>query len=191
MGKNPKHLLQYQGPGIVTKSLSPSNTSFEIKCNNRTYRRNIMHMSPYTSPNVVPAQLQVHIDNTVSVGTFVAVLDNSNDKRYHIAKVLDIGEHTTMLHYYGTRAPRLRNAIWHPVYTHPRTNVIIMEEPDTIVLHHMKYTGTIDTRPIDDSLIILPNVGMTDKLRINARSRQILRSKTGYSHHRLTHTWDR
>ena len=191
MGKKPKHLLQYQGPGIVTKSLSPSNTSFEIKCDNRTYRRNIMHMSPYSSPNRVPAQLQVHIDNTVSVGTYVAVLDNSNDKRYHIAKVLDIGEHTTMLHYYGTKAARLRNAIWHPVYTHPRTNVIVMQEPDTIVRHHMKYTGTIDTRPIDDSLIILPNVGITDKMRINARSRKILRSKTGYSHHRLTHTWDR
>ena len=111
MRKKPKHLLQYQGSGIVTKSLSPSNTDFEIKCENRTYRRNIMYMSPYTSPNVVPAQLQVHIDNTVSVGTFVAVLDNSNDKRYHIAKVLGIGEHTTLLHYYDTKVPRLRNAM--------------------------------------------------------------------------------
>ena len=191
MGKKPKHMLQYQGPGIISKSLSENNTAFEIKCGTHTYRRNIMHMSPYTSSEMVPVQLQVHIDNTVSVGSYVAVLDNSNDTKYHIAKVLDIGELTTTLHYYGTKGNRLRNALWRPVYSHPRTNVIVMQEPDTIVRHHVKYTGTIDTRPIDDSLIILPNVGMTDRMRINAKSRKILRSKTKYSHHRLTHTWDR
>ena len=49
--------------------------------------------------------------------------------------------------------------------------------------------GAIDTRPIDDSLIILANVGMTDTNCVNARSRGILRKKTNYKHHRLTYTW--
>ena len=31
MGKNPNHMLQYKGPGIITESLSPNNTDFKIK----------------------------------------------------------------------------------------------------------------------------------------------------------------
>merc|ERR1711998_103596 len=49
MGKNPKHMLQYQGPGEIVESLSNNNTAFKIKCGNRMYKRNIMHISPYTS----------------------------------------------------------------------------------------------------------------------------------------------
>ena len=36
MGKNPKHMLQYQGPVIITEALSNNNTSFAIKFNNHT-----------------------------------------------------------------------------------------------------------------------------------------------------------
>ena len=86
MGKNPKHMLQYQGPGVIVESLSNNNTAFKIKCNNRTYRRNIMHISPYKSTKLVPAELQVRVDNTVTAGTFVAVLDSTHDRRFHIAK---------------------------------------------------------------------------------------------------------
>ena len=31
MGKNPKHMLQYQGPGTIVESLSNNDTSFKIK----------------------------------------------------------------------------------------------------------------------------------------------------------------
>lgn len=190
MNKKPKHMLQYKGPGIISESLSPNNTAFKIKCGTRTYRRNIMHISPYTSQEVVPAQLQLAIDNTVSVGTYVAVLDNTNDVHYHIAKVLDIGEQTTELHYYASKSLRLRNAIWQPVYVHPHTNVTVMEEPDTIHRIDSRLTGMIDTKPTEDSLIILANVGMTDRMRISQRSRTILKNKTKYSHHRFTHSWN-
>ena len=64
MGKNPKHMLQYQGPGIITEALSNNNTSFAIKCNNRTYKRNIMHISKYISDRLVPVNLQMYIDNS-------------------------------------------------------------------------------------------------------------------------------
>ena len=149
-----------------------------------------MHISPYTATGRVPAELQVRVDNTVTAGSYVAVLDNSNDTKYHIAKVLDIGELTTTLHYYGAKKRRLREAIWRPLYQHPRSNVVVMQTPETIIRDHLQYTGRIDTRPRDDSLIILANVGMTDRNRINARTRRVLASKAGYSHHRITSTWD-
>ena len=149
-----------------------------------------MHISPYKAELEVPPQLQVHIDTTVSVGTFVAVLDDSNDKRYHIAKVQDIGERLTQLHYHATKSRKLRNALWRPVYEQPHTNRYVMAAPDTIHRDDMKYIGTIDTRPPEDSLIILANVGMTNRMKVDARSREILRKMNGYSHHRLTQTWN-
>ena len=190
MGKNPKHMLQYQGPAEIVESLSDNNTAFKLKCGNRTYKRNIMHISPYTSSGRVPAELQLKVDTTVTPNTFVAVLDDSSDKKYHIAKVLDVGERSTTLHYYATKGRKLRGATWRGLYHHPHSNVILMEKPDTIIRNHLRYTGTIDTRHIDDSLILLPNVGMTPRRRINIRTRQILRSKTGYSHHVLLRTWN-
>ena len=190
MGKKPKHMLQYQGPGIIVEALSPNNTAFKIKCGNRMYRRNIMHISPYKAQDVVPPQLQLHIDNSVTVGSFVAVLDNTDDRHYHLAKVIDIGEDTTQLHYYATQSQRLRDAVWRPLYIQPHTNIIVMEQPDTIYRDHTQYTGTIDTMPLEDSLIILPNVGLTDRKRINARTRSILSKKTKYKHHCIKHTWD-
>ena len=182
-------MLQYQGPGVVVKSLSNNDTSYRIKCGNRHYNRNIMHMSPYTSSHEVPAQLQLHIDNTVSVGTYVAVLDNDNDTKYHIAKVLDINEHTTKLHYYCTKGKRLRSAKWQPLYVSPNSNMVVTVQPDTIDRDYRYYTGAINTLPIEESLIILANVGMTDAMRVNTRSRNILRRKTKYAHHRITFTW--
>ena len=190
MGKNPKHMLQYQGPGEIIESLSTNNTAFKIKCGNRIYKRNIMHISPYTATTQVPAELQLRVDNTVTAGSFVAVLDDTNDRRYHIAKVIDVGEQATTLHYYATTSRRLRNALWKPLYKHPRSNVILMEQPDTIIRNDLTYTGTIDTRPINDSLILLANVGMTDRKRVMGRTRQILKRKTGYKHHILLQTWN-
>ena len=70
------------------------------------------------------------------------------------------------------------------------TNVILVEKPDTIIRNNLRYTGTIDTRPLSDSLILLPNIGMTDAHRINKRTRTILKSKAGYSHHVLLRSWN-
>ena len=98
MGKNPKHMLQYQGTGIITEAISDNGTVFSIKCNNRTYNRNIiMHISPYTATDLVAAELQLHVDTTINEGSYVVVLDNTGDTKYHIAKVIEVGEQTTRL----------------------------------------------------------------------------------------------
>ena len=112
MGKKKKHILQYVGPGVIVESLSPNNTSFRIKYKDRHYQRNVMHMLRYRSPDEVPANLQMYIDNTISVGSYVAVLDDSEDRHYHVAQVLDITDHNTTIHYMGTGTRNLRGAQW-------------------------------------------------------------------------------
>ena len=189
MGKNPKHMLQYQGPGIITEALSDNNTSFAITYNNRTYKRNIMHMSRYTSEKYVPPNVRMYIDNTHNVGSFVAVLDAAGDNHYHIAKILSIDEHTTRIHYYATYGARLRSATWKPLYLLPHTNQIVMRQPDTIGRNQTKWTGVIDTKPTGEGLIILANIGMTAAMKINSRAYKILHTMNDYSHHVLTRTW--
>lgn len=191
MGKNPKHMLQYQGPGVITESLSNNNTSFAIKYNNRTYKRNIMHMSKYTSTKNVPAKLQMYIDNSHNVGSFVAVKDQLDDTNYHLAKILSVDEHTTTVHYYATYGTRLRSATWKPLYQLPHTNQIVMKKPETINRDHVQWTGTIDTQPTGEGLIILANIGMTPTRKIGSRSRKILTTMNDLSHHILTDTWMR
>ena len=191
MGKNPKHMLQYQGPGVITESLSNNNTSFAIKYNNRTYQRNIMHMSKYTSTKNVPAKLQMYIDNSHNVGSFVAVKDQPEDNHYHLAKILSVDEHTTTVHYYATYGTRLRSATWKPLYQLPHTNQVVMKKPETINREHVQWTGTVETQPTGEGLIILANVGMTPNMKIGSRSRKILTSMNDHSHHILTNTWMR
>ena len=161
MGKNPKHMLQYKGPGKIVKALSPNGTAFEIKCGAYTYRRNIMHLSKFTSEEEAPANVQLKVDYTVSVGSYVAVLDDDEDEHYHIGRVTDINENVTTIHYFSTKGRTLRSGVWAPLYHHPHSNQIVRREPETVTRNFMRYTGVVDTRDREDSLIILPNVGLT------------------------------
>jgi len=190
MGKRKKHILQYVGPGVIEESLSPNNTSFRIKYKNRHYERNVMHMFRYKSPDEVPADLQMQIDNTVSVGSYVAVLDDDEDRNYHIAQVIDITDEITTIHYLGTGGRNLRGAQWKKLYHLPGSNEISVHEPRTIVRNWMRFTGTIRTGAGEDSLIILANLGFTgpDTMRINARTRKIL-SRSKLRHHVMGRTW--
>jgi transposase InsO family protein len=111
LGKNPKHMLQYAGPGRITRSLSDKGTSWEISWNGRRYQRNVMHMHHYRpDQHVLYEQRAVH-DNNVMVGSFVAVLDTAGDPNYHVAKVTSITETCTKLHYMGTQSTQLRSCV--------------------------------------------------------------------------------
>jgi hypothetical protein len=188
MGKKQKHMLQYVGPGEITEVLSPNNTSFRIRYQNRYYQRNVMHLSKYTSMNQVPGDLQVALDNEITVGCFIAVLDDSDDKLYHVAKVIDITDQHTTLHYYGTRGRQLRGCVWKALYIEPGSNHIVQHQLESLVRNWTRFTGVIDTRIRDDSLVILANLGFTDAMKINAATRKIL-NKTKYKHHRMGRTW--
>ena len=133
----------------------------------------------------------MYIDNSYNVGSFVAILDRTDDTHYHIAKIMNLDEHTTTVHYYATYGNRLRSATWRPLYQLPHTNQIVMDKPNTINRNRTQWTGTIDTLPIGEGLIILSNIGMTVSMKINSRACKVLRSMNKYSHHILTHTWMR
>ena len=189
MGKKKKHLFQYSGPGEIVESLSPNGTSFRILYKGRHYNRNVMHLNRYKALTEIPAALQLVIDKTVSVGSYVAVLDNTEDNHYHMAQVIDITDQSTTLHYMGTRSNRIRDAKWTKLYHHPGSGDVLTHQPQNLVRNWMRYTGIIDTKSNDESLIILPNVGFTGTMRINANSRNAL-GRFPLQHHRMGHSWN-
>ena len=50
---------------------------------------------------------QIELDPEVTVGSFVAVLDSSDNTRYHM---IDITDQNMMVHYYDTKIRQLRGA---------------------------------------------------------------------------------
>ena len=147
-----------------------------------------MHLSKYTSPNQVPGELQVAVDNEITVGSYIAILDNSDDKHYHVAKVIDITDANTTVHYYSTKSRQLRGAKWTALFHHPGTNQVVPHEPQAYVRNWARYTGVIETKSMDDSLVILANLGLTDTMRLNAATRKLLR-RTQLGHHIMGRTW--
>ena len=147
-----------------------------------------MHIHRYRATEQVPAALQLVIDHTVSVGSYVAVLDTYDSPRYHLAQVIDITDENTTLHYLGTKSRRLRDATWTKLYHHPGSGEVVMYQPRTLVRNWTRYTGVIDTREREDSLIILSNVGLTDRARINGSSRNAL-DRFPQRHHVVGRTW--
>jgi len=188
MEKKKKHMLQYVGPGEIVKVLSPNNTAFRIKYQNRFYERNVMHLCKYKSLDQVPGDLQIAVDTEITVGSFIAVLDDSEDRRYHVAKVIDITDDNTVVQYYGTKSRQLRGAKWMALFHHPGTNEVVPHEPTALVRNWARFTGIVETRSMDDSLVILPNLGLTDTFRLNSTTRKLL-NRTKYSHHIMGRTW--
>ena len=189
MGKKKKHMLQFVGPGEIVQVLSPNNTAFRIRYQGRHYERNVMHLSKYKSADIVPGDLQIAVDNEVTVGSFIAVLDDDSDTHYHVAKVIDITDEHTKLHYYGTKGRKLRGAKWVSLFHHPGTNEVIQHEPNhAYVRNWAMYTGTIDTRARDDSLVVLANLGLNPSMRLNAATKRLL-ERTKYKHHVIGRTW--
>ena len=188
MGKKKKHMLQYAGPGEIVEILSPNKTAFKILYRDRHYQRNVMHINKYTSPEQVPGDIQIALDPEITVGSFVAVLDSSDDTRYHIAKVIDITDQNVIVHYYGTKSRALRGAKWMPLYHQPGTNQIVQHEVQTYARNWTRLTGDINTNPEEDSLIVLANLGLTDTMRLNVQTRRLLK-RTRYEHHIMNRTW--
>ena len=82
----------------------------------------------------------------------------------------------------------MRGCVWKPLYIEPDTNHIVQHQLESLVRNWTRFTGVIDTRIKDDSLVILANLGFTDTMKINAASRKVL-NKTKYKHHRMGRTW--
>ena len=70
-----------------------------------------MHMQPYVPDAHVLHEQRAVQDNTVQVGSYVAVLDSGEDNHYHLALVTDLTDQITTLHYLGTGSNELRSAV--------------------------------------------------------------------------------
>ena len=198
LGKNPKHMLQYAGPGSVIHSLSDNGTCWEISWNGRRYQRNVMHMHHYRpDQHVLYEQRAVH-DNNVMIGSFVAVLDADGDANYHIAKVIKHTETLTKLHYMGTQSKQLRSCVWQYMFHEKpqgRRRKNRGPVPKSTFRMHVNETGypnpivgELDTLPIGESLIVLPNLGFNEHMRLSKDTILLLR-ELPYKHHVYLKTW--
>jgi transposase InsO family protein len=188
MGKNPKHMLHFVGPAEIVESLSDHGTSWRLEWNGSHYRRNIMHMEPYRPDDYVQHQQRAVVDNTVYLNSYVAVLDNDDDGNYHVAKVIGLNANQTKLHYMGTASKTLRSAKWRLMYHRLDGEGYQWYNPNTITRRHEPLTGMIDTRPREDSLIILPNLGFNEHMQFNKDTATILKTYQ-QKHHVYGRTW--
>ena len=162
LGKNPKHCLQFAGPAIITKALSENGTAWRLTWNGRTYNRNIMHMQPYAPDTHVLQEQWAVQDNTVQVGSYVAVLDGGEDQHYHLALVTDISDKIRVLRYLGTGSTELRSAVWHWAYRRKRGKQRYELTREDRPNHQL--VGDVDSLPVGQSLIVLPNVGLDEHM---------------------------
>ena len=70
-----------------------------------------MHMQPYSPDAHVLQEQRAVQDNTVQVGSYVAVLDGGEDVNYHLALVTEVTDQLTVLRYLGTKSKELRSAV--------------------------------------------------------------------------------
>ena len=123
------------------------------------------------------------------VGSYVAVIDGDEEVNYHLGQVVNITDQLTTIHYMGTRSRQLRSAVWKKLYHHPGSGQVVSEQPQNLIRNWTRFTGEIDTRPQEDSLIILANIGFTETGRVNSTSRDML-NRLPYRHHVMTRTWN-
>ena len=105
---------------MITRALSENGTAWQLTWNGRTYNRNIMHMQPYSPDAHVLQEQRAVQDNTVQVGSYVAVLDSGEDQHYHLALVTEMTDQVRVLRYLGTGSTELRSAVWHWTYRRKR-----------------------------------------------------------------------
>ena len=145
-----------------------------------------MHMQPYAPDAHVLLEQEAVQDNTVQVGSYVAVLDDGKDDYYHLALVTDMTDQLTLLRYLGTKSKEIRSAVWQWAY-HRSTSTYVLRKEDQ---PNKQLVGSVQTLAVGLSLIILPNVGLDEHMRVTKDSRDILR-QFPEKHHVHGDTWDR
>ena len=147
-----------------------------------------MHMQPYSPDAHVLLEQRAVQDNTVQVGSYVDVLDSSEDKHYHLALVTEMTDKVTALRYLGTGSTELRSAVWQWAYRKKRGKQQYVLAREDRPNHQL--VGSVNNLPIGQGLIVLPNVGMDEHMRMTRSSRDILK-EFPEEHHVHGMTWDR
>ena len=101
----------------------------------------------------------------------IAVLDDPDDRKYHIAKVLSLADNEARVHYYGTRSKVLATAKWVKTYADRKDRILLhtprREERAT------KYTGIV---PVVQDLVLARNLRLRPNQQLTFSSAQLLAS---------------
>ena len=147
--------------------------------------------------DIPPIPLGVLRDDNITVGSMVAVLDRTGDKYYHVARVMDITDTMTTIWYACTKSKTLATAKWKFIYKDPDNYhgsvPVFVIAANVANVDDYRYTGTIPTEDIDDSLILMANLAIiqsasTASFRIDKHSIKHLMD-TNLQHHVLGKTW--
>ena len=71
----------------------------------------MLKQDTYTASGT-PKLFELTLDTTITQGSFVAVLDDDEDKSYHVAEVLSVVNEQVNVHYWGTTTKKLETAKW-------------------------------------------------------------------------------
>ena len=192
-GRKPKHLKWWAGPATIVEQLSRNGTTFRMLFNKNIYERHVINIQPWRGNTTSPNLPKLQRDDTISIGSMVAVLDDDEDKHYHLAQVLDITNDEITLWYAATKSKKLKSARWRLLYRdpiYPDTNYRYSDQSD---IYDLRFTGKIDNLPVGKGLIPLANIAIKDKsnpksFRIDNLSMAILR-ELQLTHHSLDSTW--
>ena len=132
-------------------------------------------------------------DDSINVGSVVAVLDDDQDKHYHIAKVIDITDSITTLWYVSTKDKHLRTVIWRWMYYDSSNGSKCVYSPPANCMNpeDFRFTGSIQTQDVNSGLIIESNLDTSTTstgIRIGSISVASL-NVTQYQHHVINKTW--
>ena len=84
-------------------------------------------MTPYNSDET-PHLYELTLDQTVTAGSFIAALDDDEDKLYHIAEVISVINEQIKVHYWGNN---IAQAKWEPLWFVQGTNKVSRIKPKT------------------------------------------------------------
>ena len=169
-------------------SLSKNNTTFRLSFKGRNYDRQVLNMSPYRSDDQ-PQLYRLTDDTTVTIGSLIAVKDESEHTQYHLGQVLEIVDNNAKIWYYATTT-RHTQSKWRPLYgTYENDTSVTFNKPLPVDEGTMRYTGLINLNiEEDDTLVVMPNIALTKSGGLNASSKKRL-AESGLTHHVRGETW--
>ena len=178
-----KHLLQYKGPAVITNVRTP--TTYDLTYKGRQYARATSELRPYRAEretNIVQTNAEEEARN-LQIGSWVAYLEESGDKQFHIGKVKSLGDNI-VLQAFATHNKNLQKAKWKPLLQLVKTEQYTLY-PDKRTVQ----VQVLDEIPTSSQkeLIIATNLKLV-KQKLDKKSRVTLQLQFK-THHQLGKTF--
>ena len=179
-----KHILQYRGPGIITRVRTP--TTYDLTYKGKQYSRATSELRPYRAEEAPRVEFpdDMAAEEQIKPGSIVAYLEEEGDAYFHIGKVKSMGD-TMKIIAHATTGKRLAVAIWKPLQQ------IVKTEQYTLTSNGRRVQVPVyDDIPNDaiETLIVAKELKIDTKGRLCPMSRTTLQLK-GKNHHQLGKTF--